>query len=132
MAQVNEMHPSTVRMPNGSVEVVNKVETRYLTKQEIFEIKTSPDTTTEEYILANGEAVELEPVAVVVEEVVVEAPVEVVSEAPIVAPPEVPVAEVPAEVVAEAAPVEEAVSEEVVDEADESSPHRKNRRKQLI
>ena len=127
MAQVNEMHPSTVRMPNGSVEVVNKVETRYLTKQEIFEIKTAPDTTTEEYILANGEAVELEPVAVVVEEVVVEAPAEVVAEA---APVEEPVAEVVAEPVVEETPAaEEAVAEETGDESDDSSSHRKNRRK---
>jgi hypothetical protein len=126
--QVNEMHPSTVRMPNGSLEVVNEVSTRYLTKQEIYEIKTAPDTTTEEYILANGEVVEVEPVAVVVEEVVVEAPVEEApaEEAPVA---EVPVEEAPVAEVTTEEPVAEEVVEETSEEVDDSSSHRKSRRK---
>lgn len=122
MPQVNEMHPTTVRNANGSVEVVNEVSTRYLSKQEIYEIKTAPDTTTEEYILANAAS---EVVAEVAPAFEVEVIPEVVAE---------PVVEAVAEVAVEAAPevapeVVEEVVEEAGDESDDSSSHRRSRRK---
>lgn len=132
--QVKEMHPKTVRMPNGSVEVVNEVVTRYLSKQEIYEIKTAPDVTTEEYIAANGMP---DAVVEIVEEVVVveDAPVEEapVEEAPAPVedvPAEAPVDEAPVAEVAEEVPAEEGNAEAVEESSEEdSSSHRRSRRK---
>ena len=131
MPQVNEMHPRTVRMPNGSVEIVNDASDRYLTRQEIFEIKTAPDATTEDYILAHGNEV-AEPNVITSEDVAV---TEVAAEAEIEAVAE-PVAETDVAVVAEVEPVAEVVVEEIEEaseetdgEEDHASGHRKSRRK---